>query len=293
MIALQETKVSSCSQEVRTTGAGRFTFFFSSTARREANARGRLLEHHGVGFIVGPKLGDYILDCVPHNSRIIEIKFGNHGSNMRFVNQYAPRSRRPSEEKHAHWEYIQELIHSQPRQIPTFILGDANARLHGRTCLEEEQITGPHIFGLGNHHVPSLPDEQAENRQCLVDVCIANKYFISITRFKKTSSKRCTFKEATTEGFIAPWTPDRFAQLDFILSPEEYTNAVLNVEARTDIAFNTDHAMVVATIRLKPKAKHALKQNTVERYRTPTPEQLLAYNEEVGKRGPSPRVRLS
>ena len=270
LIALQETKANNCSQEVRTTETCKFTFFFSSTVRRETNARGRLLEHHGVGFIVGPKFGDYILDCVPHNSRTIEIKFGNHGSNMRFVNQYAPHSRRPREEKHVHWEYIPELMHSQPRQIPIFILGDTNARLHGCTSLEEEQIMCPHIFGLGHHHVPSLPDEQAGNRQCLVDFCIANKFFISNTRFEKTSSKRCTFKETTTEGSIAPWTPDRFAQLDFILSPEEYKNAVLNVDARTDIAFNSDHAVVVATIRLKLKTKNAPKQNTVERYRAPT-----------------------
>jgi hypothetical protein len=176
-----------------------------------------------VGFIVGPKLGDYILDCVPHNSRTIEIKFGNHGSNMRFVNQYPPHSRRPREEKHVHWEYIPELMHSQPRQIPIFILGDTNARLHGCTSLEEEQIMGPHISGLGHHHVPSLPDEHAENRQCLVDFCIANKYFISNTRFEKTSSKRCIFKETTTEGSIAPWTPDRFAQNGNHLKLENYS----------------------------------------------------------------------
>lgn len=73
--------------------------------------------------------------------------------------------------------------------------------------------------------------------------------------FRKNKFKKMYFKETTTEGSIAPWTPDRFAQLDFILSPEEYKNAVLNVEARTDIAFNSDHAVVVATIRLKLKTK--------------------------------------
>ena len=110
-----------------------------------------------------------------------------------------------------------------------------------------------------------------KNRQNLVDFCLANDYFIANTRFNKSPDRTCTNKETRTEGFQAPWTTDRFAQLDFILAPFEYKNAVVDVESGPSIAFNSDHAIVTATIRVKLKSQSTL---TVEKYHKPSAEQL-------------------
>ena len=75
------------------------------------------------------------------------------------------------------------------------------------------------------------------------------------TLFLKPTSQKCTFEETTTEGFTAPWSPDRFAQIDFIFAPRAFKNSILDISARTDIAFNSDHSIVTANLRVKLKAQ--------------------------------------
>lgn len=71
--------------------------------------------------------------------------------------------------------------------------------------------------------------------------------------------------------------------MDFILAPQSWKNAVLYVHSHTNIAFNSDHAVVVADIRLKlrehkPKGKAA--QNA-KRFFQPTDVQLQRYNQRI------------
>ena len=69
--------------------------------------------------------------------------------------------------------------------------------------------------------------------QYLIDFCRYNNYIITSTYFSKPPQKQCTFKSSETEGFAAPWTPDRFAQLDHILCPKRWKNT-RNDERRRD-----------------------------------------------------------
>ena len=172
-------------------------------------------------------------------------------------------------------------MHTRPQAIPTFIVGDINARLHGSTCEAEDEIMGRHVFGYGPQHVRTLVESQRDNRQCLVDFCIANQFVVSNTLFAKPEWKTCTYKDVATNGFTGPWTPDRFAQLDLILAPKAYKNCVKDVEARTDIAINSDHAMVTASIQVKLKANSPSKIKTVQRYHTPTDQEKQKYNDHI------------
>ena len=95
--------------------------------------------------------------------------------------------------------------------MPKFIVGDANARLHGPAHEIEETVIGPHVYGWGQGFVTRLPEEQLENRQLFIDFCIANDFIISNTFFNKADEHKCIFKDVRTDGFKAPWTPDRFA----------------------------------------------------------------------------------
>ena len=58
----------------------------------------------------------------------------------------------------------------------------------------------------------------------------------------------------------------------------QYKNAVVDVEYRPSIAFNSDHAIVTATIRVKLKSQYTATTVSVERYHKPSAEQLDAYN---------------
>ena len=296
VLALQETKVNHCSEECRVKEGSndQYRFFFSSandTQRHiaqapQAKAKAKCAqrtEHCGVGFVIGPRCIDIIADCVPHNGRLIELHLHNKGPDICILNHYAPHSAKPSGEKDTHWGLLTQITQARSCCMPTFVVGDANARLHGRAHEIEETVVGPHVFGWGQGFVTRLPEEQLENRQLMIDFCIANDFIISNTFFNKANEHKCTFKDARTDGFKAPWTPDRFAQLDFILAPQRWKNAVLDVHSYTNIAFNSDHAVVVADMRLKlrkHKSRGKAAQNA-KRFFQPTDAQLQRYNQQV------------
>ena len=162
LIALQETKVNHSSEEIKQLPPynDRYLFYFSSSINKtqpnrppplpKTNAKAKqashYVEHHGVGFAIGPRLISSVKDCVPHNSRLIEIKFHNHGPDLNFINHYAPHSGRPYEEKTRHWENLQRILSEHPHANPTYILGDANARLHGCSTDVERLCIGYRIL---------------------------------------------------------------------------------------------------------------------------------------------------
>ena len=253
----------------------------NTKSQAKAKAANRIIEHHGVGFVIGRKLIDHVKDCIPHNSRFIEVLLANHGPDICLVNHYAPPSGRSLEEKMQHWDMLQDIVHARGKHLPTFILGDTNARLHGSISQVEDQDMGRYTFGYGSQHVPDLPEEQRDNRQFLIDFCITNEYAIMNTFFPKPDHKKCTYKDVTTDGFKSPWTPDRFAQIDFVLAPNTFRNSITDVESRPDIAINSDHAIVTAAVRLKLKAQAPRKKDPVIRYFPPTSGQQVTYNERI------------
>ena len=63
-----------------------------------------------------------------------------------------------------------------------------------------------------------------------------------------------------------------------MLAPRAFRNSILDVTARTDIAFNSDHALVTAKIRLKLTQQKPLKKDTATRYHPPKDNQVETYN---------------
>ena len=237
-------------------------------------------EQHGVGSIVGPSFQNFVSDCVPHNGRIIELCLKNHGPDIRIVNHYAPHSARPTAEKDSHWNLLHQITQTQRLHVPTIVLGDANARLHGRLNEIEKSVVGPHVFGFGNDFIDSLPEDQKENRQFLVDYCIANEFIVTNIFFPKNEAYKCTYKDARTEGFQSPWSPDRFAQLDFVLTPKKWKNIIRNVHSHTNIDIDSDHAIVTADIQIKLEAQNQPHdfRCRYSRFHKPTPDQIVTCN---------------
>ena len=116
ILASQETKVSRSSEEqkMRQDTGNRFLFLLSSkpqvvqqlpqqqnqpARQAKVKANTRNVEHHGVGFVVGPRLLECIKDCTPHSSRLIELCLHNHGPDIHIVKHYTPHSGRRIEEK--------------------------------------------------------------------------------------------------------------------------------------------------------------------------------------------------
>lgn len=280
ILAMQETKQRTNSQEY----CDGYTFFFSSSqnSRTQAGQGGRRphIEHHGTGFIVSPKIKPFVYDCTPISDRIMELKIAAKGRNYTILNGYAPHSGRPLVEKQNFWNQIENHRGIQTPSSPVFIVGDFNARLHARQ-ISELDIMGPHTFGLGSGFLQNMPPDQVENRQFLVDFCKYHDYVLSSTFFMKHPRKQCTFKFSTTNGFGPPWTPERFAQLDHIVCPRRWRNSILNVESRTDIAFDSDHAILTANLRIKLGTEPQISKRKIERYRTPDDSQKGSFNNSI------------
>ena len=109
-----------------------------------------------MGFVGGPRLFEYIKDCNSYNNRLIEFSLHNHGADMHIGHHYAPHSDRPLEEKIQHGDTLQEVVRACNRSLPTFILGDTNARVHGNTEAIGVQVIGRHEFGWGALHVRTI-----------------------------------------------------------------------------------------------------------------------------------------
>ena len=93
IMAIQEPKVSTSSEEtkVQEKTGDKFKFIFSSNAQEQhprsvqinrpgrhantkskakAKAANKVIEHHGVGFVIGPKLIDHVKDCNPAQQQV-------------------------------------------------------------------------------------------------------------------------------------------------------------------------------------------------------------------------------
>ena len=84
-----------------------------------------------------------------------------------------------------------------------------------------------------------------------------------------------------TKGFAPPWTPDRFATLDYCLIQERWRNAIVNVECKPHIAIHYDHAMLVSKVKIKRKEESTKEMENVAMYRKPKEHVIKTYNKEV------------
>ena len=70
-------------------------------------------------------------------------------------------------------------------------------------------------------------------------------------------------------------------KIDFILAPRAFKNSILDISARTDIAFNSDHSIVTANLWVKLKAQPKNAPTTVVRFHQPTESQKQQYNDAI------------
>ncbi len=93
------------------------------------------------------------------------------------------------------------------------------------------------MFGKGFEALTKQDEQVSENREKLMDYCMENGILIMNTYFKKSSKCYCTSKEMETDGFKAPWTPDRFCMLDYCHAPRRWRNVIEHVTALPQICY--------------------------------------------------------
>ena len=141
---------------------------------------------------------------------------------------------------------------SFPNSHPTFIVGDLHARLRAR-FENETCCTGQHTFGHGlNVLIHNSSSPSFENKKLFVEFCLAHDLHIGDTLFQKPVSKQVTFREAGVLGG-PPWSPDRFAHIDFVLVPDRWKNTLVDVSSSPEIFTGSDHFIVCVKCRVRQK----------------------------------------
>ena len=219
------------------------------------------IEYGGVGCVLSPLAFAALQDFIQYSGRLMSLALLTCGPPVHIINVYAPQSGCDTIVKTTFYQKAEQVLNSFPRARPTFLAGDFNARLHDRLP-EETGVLGEHILGRGPAYLNRLNGGSLENRTLFMDFCIANSLCISNTLFRKPASRQITFREPGTCHAL-PWTPDKFAQLDFLLAPDRWKNAVKDVFSQTDFFAESDHYLVISLILV------TLKQPTVVPRRAP------------------------
>ena len=162
----------------------------------------------------------------------MSVSISNSGPAIHFITIYAPQSGCDVTTKNAFYTKAGSFIRAFPSAHPMIIAGNFNARLHGKLP-EECDTLGNFIYGRGLTYLQHMAAASAENRSQFIDFCIQNDLCVTNIFFDKPPQSQMTFREAGVPH-APPWTPDKFAQSDFLLTRYRWKNSVLDMTSHAD-----------------------------------------------------------
>ena len=258
VLCLQETKVAETTQYV----VGDLTYVLHGHG-------GDNVEHGGVGFVirkdVRPIITGFQLDEV---GRIMTVGLDFAPRMITLVTAYMPHNSRTDLERAEMFEALEAVIANAAKKGPVLVLGDLNARIHGR--LEgEEEILGPHTWGLGIGRLARPGDLYTEltNRELLMYVCESQSMKVMNTWFDKPPQKKVTYlSPGVTQlpGPGQPWNPMEYAELDLCLIQDRWKSMIKDVQSATWASLNTDHFPLEVEVQLKLSGKRKPNQGAAQ-----------------------------
>ena len=200
---------------------------------------------HGVAFILSPKTraswekAGCVFDAV--SERIARIRVKLHFSFATIIAVYAPTNPTSSTSEAMSpsiefYNKLQSTIASIPHKDMVSVLGDFNAQV-GQSSPHCKSIVGPFTS-----------DNTNENGSHLLDFCVSNNLIISNTWFQHKSIHHTTWYrngDRSRTGHM----------LDYVLVSRRFRTSVLNTRVYRSTYLESDHEMVVSTLRFKIRAK--------------------------------------
>ena len=189
-----------------------------------------------------------------------------------------PQAELEEEEKEKHHEELQKTIDKIKEPI-IYTVGDMNVNLIKRKEREQD-IMGTN-FMQGNRTLENLSENQAKNRELLVNMCENNEFVIMNTFFQKEPKKKCTFKKWEAEPG-PPWNDTKYREIDWIITNKRGKNTIKDIETDTEANIDSDHYPVIwkSKIQLKKQYKPQTQQPP---FLSPTPEQATKLIQELKK----------
>ena len=213
-------------------------------------------EYAGVGFIVAPSLRQSIASFTQHSARIASLTMRVEGGTLAIISAYAPQSKRPYEErKHFHHE-LQDVYRSRRAHGMSMVLGDLNARIHNTTP-DEAGVLGPFVFGN-----PAKVHSPTGNRELMIETCRTFGLVAANTRKQQPPERLVTYFDLAANPASA-LNYKNFAQLDYVLVPSEWENAVHQTYSDRTAALASHHFLL--RISLDAKVEKTRRAQKTER----------------------------
>lgn len=218
-------------QETRLPGAAslrekNYTFFWQGL--RDDQPR-----WHGVGFAIKNSLLNCITTPVGKSERLMYVRLHAASGYVNLINAYAPTLMARHEVKDIFYEELHTLVSSFPNREQMYVLGDFNAR----TGTDYDSWPGC----IGRYGVGRMN----ENGQRLLEFCAVEGLAVTNTFFDGNHRRRVSWRHPRS---------GHWHQLDFVLTRRVNLNGCRITRAYHSADCNTDHALVLSKIRLKPKS---------------------------------------
>ena len=220
-------------QETRLAGAGtvkeaHYTFFWFGKAPEEPRI-------YGTGFAVSNRMINSTQTPYALSDRISMMKLQTRQGNIRVINAYAPTLAASSDDKDSFYNQLEGAIREASRSERTILLGDMNARI-GADHPSWPECIGK--FGVGKIN---------ENGQRLLELCSRNNLCVTNTLFPGKPHRKMSWCHPLSKTWH---------QLDFVIVSQKHRSEVLNTRTYHSADCDTDHSLVVSSMRLHPRPYH-------------------------------------
>ena len=194
--------------------------------------------HRGVGFAVRKELAEGAI-FEPISDRLAVLTLRGVPKDIIMVCAYAPINAAAAPDKDAFYESLADRMERMPNNAMVFVCGDFNAKL-GQVDDAERVALGPYTCG-----------NRCDNGDRLVEFALTHRLFVTNTGFKRLPHELVTWKADSNRARN---------QIDYILVQKWWRSSVRNVRTRwKHLELSSDHAMLVARVRLKLKVDRTSK----------------------------------
>ena len=137
---------------------------------------------------------------------------------------------------------------------PIYIGADWNARLiHPRTE-NEERMMGKYTLHTDGDIIETFTEAMKENRDLMIEFCMTNDMRIVNTMYKTRQDNTATYGRVGID-IAQEINKDTHEQIDYIVTPKRWRNAVTNAESDTKANIDSDRYPVIAKATLRLKAE--------------------------------------
>jgi len=232
--AIQESGYNKDSQTSRYNG---YITFHSSKSR-----------HHvlGTAFLVARKYEHLVLNFRMVNERLCVLRIKGRFKNYSLVNVHAPHNESSEEDKDEYYELLANIYDELPAHDIKIVLGDFNAKVG------KEEVFRPTI---GRY---SLHDETNENGQRMIYFAAERNLVVKSSFHQHKSRHLATWKHPNDN--LSP------NQIDHLLISGRHLTDVIDVKTCWRANVDSDHYLVVSTLRSHLARFHNGQRETVRRF---------------------------